>query len=71
MATYQEKYDWYMEELQNHSQFTAEGRFNCIKDDYNFIHPPPSAFLEDSAYADWWADNYNTDQGPWPPEHQS
>jgi hypothetical protein len=71
MAAYQEKYDWYMEEVPKHGQLTAEARFNSIKDDFNFITPPPAALLEDSAYADWWANNYDDVHGPWPPENQN
>lgn len=70
MPTYQEKFDWYMDEVQQHSELTAEGRFNAIKTAYNFIEPPPAALLTDAAYADYWANNYDDQQGPWPPQHQ-
>lgn len=71
MATYQEKYDWYMDEVQHHGQFTAEARCQSIIDMFNYIAPPPpSGLLEDSAYADWWAQNYDDVHGPWPPEKQ-
>jgi len=71
MPDYQEKYDWYMDEVTNHGQMTAEARFNSITADYNFISPPPQSWLEDSAYADYWANHYDDVHGPWPPEVQS
>lgn len=70
MADYQEKYDWYMTEVQKHGEMTAEGRFNAIMAEYDTIDPPPSALLTDAAYADYWANNYDDQNGPWPPQQQ-
>jgi len=71
MPEYQEKYDWYMDEVANHGQLTAEARFNSIQADFNYIiPPPPGAWVEDSAYADYWANNYDDEHGPWPPRQQ-
>jgi hypothetical protein len=72
MAEYQEKYDWYMNEVASHGELTAEGRFNSISAQYNYVTPPPpQSWLEDSAYADYWANHYDDIHGPWPPEDQT
>jgi hypothetical protein len=70
MADYQEKYDWYLSEVQNHSEMTAEGRFNAILAVFDTVDPPPGALMTDEAYADYWANNYDDQNNPWPPQPQ-
>ncbi|MBN2082749.1 hypothetical protein JW859_11175 [bacterium] len=71
MADYQEKYDWYMNEVPNHHQATAEGRLESIRAEFNFLDPPPSGLLTDATCANYWANNYDDTVGPWPPHPQN